>query len=80
MDAKISVPRRGQVIVWLKSCPRCNGDLYEDTDIYGRYIACLQCGYYLTEAEEVVVRYASRRASRARRRESREKVAAVAGG
>jgi len=29
---------------WLKCCPRCEGDLYEDKDTYGRYIACLQCG------------------------------------
>jgi hypothetical protein len=27
--------------------------------MYGRYIACLQCGYYLTEAEEVVLRETS---------------------
>ena len=45
-------------MLWLKSCPRCDkGDLYQDNDIYGRYILCLQCGYYLTEAEEVVFRY-----------------------
>ena len=30
----------------LKSCPRCNGDLYDNTDIYGNYTACLQCGFY----------------------------------
>ena len=29
---------------WLKCCPRCEGDLYEDKDTYGRYVACLQCG------------------------------------
>ncbi len=29
---------------WLKCCPRCEGDLYEENDTYGRYIACLQCG------------------------------------
>ena len=29
---------------WLKCCPRCEGDLYEDSDTYGRYITCLQCG------------------------------------
>ncbi|MDO8751911.1 MAG: hypothetical protein Q7K03_12340 [Dehalococcoidia bacterium] len=45
-------------MLWLKSCPRCDkGDLYQDTDIHSRYVACLQCGYYLTEAEEVVLRY-----------------------
>mgnify|MGYP001580114939 CR=1 FL=1 len=46
------------VMLWLKSCPRCdNGDLSQNTDVYGRYVSCLQCAYYLTEAEEVVLRY-----------------------
>ena len=46
-----------QSMFWLKCCPRCNkGDLYEGKDMYGRYVACLQCGYYLTEVEEVVLR------------------------
>lgn len=47
-------------MVCLKCCPRCNtGALYEGRDVYGSYIACLQCGYYLSEAEEVALRYAS---------------------
>ena len=37
---------------WLKSCPRCYGDLSYRTDQYGRYIACVQCSHNLTEAEE----------------------------
>ena len=41
---------------WLKSCPRCRGDLYENSDIYGRYIDCFQCGHYLTTDEEAHVR------------------------
>ena len=46
---------------WFKCCPKCNdGDLYEGKDIYGGYIACLQCGYYPTEAEAVALKYASR--------------------
>jgi uncharacterized protein (DUF983 family) len=36
---------------WVKSCPKCDtGDLYDGQDSYGRYMACLQCGHYLTEA------------------------------
>ncbi len=30
----------------LKACPRCGGDVYFDRDWYGRYMQCLQCGYY----------------------------------
>lgn len=37
---------------WFKSCPKCHGDLYSDSDVYGSYVACLQCSNYLTEAEE----------------------------
>jgi len=29
----------------LKSCPRCEGDLYVDRDYNGWYAQCLQCGY-----------------------------------
>ena len=33
--------------VWkLKSCPRCGGDIFVDTDIdYSWYEQCLQCSY-----------------------------------
>jgi hypothetical protein len=45
---------------WFKSCFRCGtGDLYQGRDQSGAYIACLQCGHHLTEAEEVVLRYAA---------------------
>jgi hypothetical protein len=51
---------------WLKSCPRCRGDLYEGKDVYGRYVACLQCGHYLGEAEELLLRYLPRRGTEVR--------------
>ena len=42
----------------LKCCPRCEtGALYEGSDVYGSYIACRHCGYYLTEAEELALKY-----------------------
>jgi hypothetical protein len=37
---------------WLKSCPRCNGDLYEGKDKYGRYVSCLQCGYHRSKTQD----------------------------
>ncbi len=37
---------------WFKACPRCHGDLYQETDAYGPYVTCLQCSHYLTVAEE----------------------------
>ena len=30
---------------WLKSCPKCQGDLCLDQDHYGAFQTCLQCGY-----------------------------------
>ena len=44
---------------WFKSCPRCDGDLYGNSDIFGSYVACFQCGYYLNEPEVVVLRYSA---------------------
>ncbi len=38
---------------WFKACPKCHGDLYMETDVYGSYIACLQCSRYMTNDEEV---------------------------
>ena len=41
---------------WLKNCPRCHGDLREESDVYGKYVACVQCGYILrAEEEELLV-------------------------
>ena len=39
-------------MVWLRSCPRCQGDLASRTDMYGPFVMCLQCGYYLAEDED----------------------------
>jgi len=35
--------------LWIKSCPKCGGDLYSDRDIMGYYRQCLQCGYTFYE-------------------------------
>ena len=42
---------------WLKSCPRCHGDLFLGRDHYGWYVSCLQCGHHLNEAAEAILRY-----------------------
>ena len=35
-----------QMAKWkLKSCPRCAGDMFSDTDLHGLFEQCLQCGY-----------------------------------
>ncbi len=42
--------------MWLKACPRCQGDLYPDADLSGAYLQCLQCGYTVYEPEQVLRR------------------------
>ena len=32
-------------MIKFKGCPKCQGDLYLASDIYGRYFNCLQCGF-----------------------------------
>ncbi len=44
-------------MMWLKGCPRCQGDLFEEAgigpEVYGaRFVNCLQCGYTLSPEEE----------------------------
>jgi hypothetical protein len=31
-------------VIWFKYCPKCSGDVYRDKDLYGPFIACIQCG------------------------------------
>lgn len=43
--------------MWLKGCPRCRGDLFEEPALgipilVTHYITCLQCGHVLSVAEE----------------------------
>ena len=37
----------------LRGCLRCNGDLREGNDKYGKYVTCLQCGYHQCETKDV---------------------------
>ncbi len=47
-------------MLWLKGCPKCHGDLHLDSDVYGAYIACVQCGYQPAAMEEQVLRHTHR--------------------
>jgi hypothetical protein len=31
---------------WFNRCPRCSGDLFEDRDLYGKFVMCIQCGLH----------------------------------
>jgi hypothetical protein len=38
-------------MVWMKTCPRCRGDLALDYDLDGPFIGCIQCGAVLSKEE-----------------------------
>ena len=40
-------------MMWLKSCPKCQGDLSASEDAFGSYISCLQCGNHLSDAQDL---------------------------
>ncbi|HEY8491608.1 MAG TPA: hypothetical protein VIO14_11505 [Dehalococcoidia bacterium] len=54
---------------WLKSCPKCGGDLYAETRDASAEITCLQCGNVVTGQERLLLlRQARQRAERRRAR------------
>ncbi len=40
------------MMLYLKACPRCSGDVKYERDVYGRYLECLQCGFLLSSKSE----------------------------
>lgn len=45
-EGRYQKSKRGRVeMYWLKSCPKCQGDLCLEQDHYGAFQTCLQCGY-----------------------------------
>jgi hypothetical protein len=32
-------------MIFFKSCNRCQGDMHVDSDSYGWFVKCLQCGF-----------------------------------
>ncbi len=45
------VDERNRMMMWLKSCPRCRGDLILDSDYYGHFVSCIQCGASLDKTQ-----------------------------
>ena len=45
---------------WLKSCPKCGGDLEEVDAPLETYVECVQCGPELTPGQEHVLRRGGR--------------------
>jgi predicted nucleic-acid-binding Zn-ribbon protein len=62
----------------IKGCPRCHyGDIYEDTDEYGAYEQCFQCGWvnypnrHVTQAQAEAEKRQTASSSRGERRRVR---------
>ncbi len=53
-------------MLYLKTCPRCSGDMYLDRDLYGPFKECLQCGYIMdiAAATRMAMRSAGRKVKR----------------
>ncbi len=64
-------------MLWLKGCLRCGGDLRENTDEYGYYVRCLQCGYYLTDARVTMLLLSEKPLARPLRAQPEKIVAAA---
>ena len=39
-------------LIWLKTCPRCRGDLILSSEPDYEYVSCIQCGNILSEEQE----------------------------
>ena len=37
-------PKEVPMMLKLKACPKCRGDMSPGEDQYGKYLSCLQCG------------------------------------
>lgn len=45
----------------LRSCPRCKGDMHIESDMYGKYRQCWQCGFLMDISQEVPAKKAKDR-------------------
>lgn len=41
---------------WLRGCPRCQGDVYEERGLGSVDMVCIQCGHILTVVQETALR------------------------
>ncbi|MSQ33541.1 MAG: hypothetical protein EXR60_03875 [Dehalococcoidia bacterium] len=44
---------------WLKSCPKCRGDLFRDRSWEELTLKCLQCGHTLSRLQQGLLRFPS---------------------
>lgn len=54
-------------MLWLKGCPRCGGDLYDEWEPEGQVSCCLQCGWRRYPVTQTGIVERPRRRGRPRR-------------
>ena len=53
----IYLPPEGvPMMLRLKACPKCRGDMSPGEDKYGKYLSCLQCGLLLEIPAEATIK------------------------
>ena len=45
----------------LRSCPRCKGDMHVESDMYGKYRQCWQCGFLEDVSRDITANKAKTR-------------------
>lgn len=45
------------MVVKYRACPRCQGDLHYNKDMYGEYEECLQCGHFVDVVKKVTDKF-----------------------
>ena len=56
-------------MILFKACPRCSGDLRLESDMYGPYAQCLQCGHMADfKDENAAAKFVATTASRVAKR------------
>ena len=68
----VGMEREGELMLQLKSCPKCSGDLAVDRDIYGWFRQCIQCSYIQDISEAAVKQIAARVKNRTKARTTAE--------
>ena len=64
---------------WLKSCPRCKGDLAEELDTHGSFVSCMQCGCQVKAHEVTALKDRSAQRRKAASPERKELVVEIVG-
>jgi hypothetical protein len=55
IDRLLNFGQESATMIWLKGCPRCGGDLFEEHLESVADIKCLQCSRILNEAQRLLV-------------------------